>query len=508
MFKLVTAAAKAGAVAAIGVVVLTATGLAPALAGVRPVPRAAGSGQTIAAANLATGPTTDIDTASAERNLLTGGSFENNAPGWTAFVPSGTGVVVNMVDYNTAAGAPAAAQDGSWYLAANTNTGGGGVYQDVPVSAAAGASYAGMAWLSAQSGTATGRLCLWGIGSSGSTSNCRSYSVTAGTYTPIQVVYEATASIGKVRFQLYPDANGGTTDMDTASLVQNLLQAGSFENSTVGWTKFVPSGSGVVVNLARYNTAAGAPATAQDGTWYLATNTNTGGGGVYQDVPVGALTTGSYVGTAWLAAQNGTATGKLCLWGIGSSASTSNCRSYSVTGSYTPIQVVYNTTASIATMRFQLYPDANGGTTDLDSASLAPNLLASGSFEGSASGWNPFIPAGAIVNLANYNTAAGAPATAQDGSWYLAVNTNTGGGGVYQDVPYSTSGSVSLVGTAWLAAPNGTATGQLCVWGLSGASTHNCRDYSVGGGYGLTQAVFDSPGAISTIRFQLYPSPN
>jgi CHAP domain-containing protein len=148
-------------------------------------------------------------------DLLRSGSFEASDAGWgTTPPPGGT---VNMVDYNTAAGAPAKAHDGTWYLAFNTNGNGGGVYQDVPVNAAAGTSFVGTAWLSAQSGTATGNLCLWGLGAS-NTSTCIPYSVGAGAYKQVQVVYVAPQNIGTVRFQVYPTPNGGTTDMDTTSL--------------------------------------------------------------------------------------------------------------------------------------------------------------------------------------------------------------------------------------------------------------------------------------------------
>jgi hypothetical protein len=148
-------------------------------------------------------------------DLLRSGSFEASDAGWGTTVP--TGATVNMVDYNTAGGAPANAHDGTWYLAFNSNAAGGGVYQDVPVNAAAGTAFVGTAWLSAQSGTATGQLCLWGLGAS-NTSNCIPYSVRAGSYKQVQVVYDAPENIGTVRFQVYPTAGGGTTDMDTASL--------------------------------------------------------------------------------------------------------------------------------------------------------------------------------------------------------------------------------------------------------------------------------------------------
>jgi len=266
-----------------------------------------------------------------------------------------------------AGGAPAPAHDGTWYLAFNTNGAGGGVYQDVGVNAPAGTSFVGTAWLSAESGTATGSLCLWGLGAS-NTSTCIPYSVRAGTYKQVQVSYVAPESIGTLRFQVYPAPNGGTTDMDTASLVQNLVRSGSFEGSAAGWGRTVPAG--VSVGMADYNTANGAPAPAHDGKWYLAFNTNGSGGSVYQDVSVSAAAGTSYAGTAWLSSQAGTATGQLCLWGLGSTA-TSTCVPYKVAaGTYTPVQVSYVAPVTISKVRFQVYPTPNGGTTDMDTASL------------------------------------------------------------------------------------------------------------------------------------------
>jgi hypothetical protein len=79
----------------------------------------------------------------------------------------------------------------------------------------AGSSYVATVWVSAQSSTATGSLCLYALGANG---NCQMYSVTAGTYTKVQVVLDASAAESTPRFQIYPDAGGGTTDIDTASL--------------------------------------------------------------------------------------------------------------------------------------------------------------------------------------------------------------------------------------------------------------------------------------------------
>ena len=173
-----------------------------------------------------------------------------------------------------------------------------------------------------------------------------------GSYTEVQVAYDATSNVSTLRFQLYPTANGGTTDMDTASLEPNLLQSGSFESSDTGWN-VMPAGE---VDMLLRNTAQGAPGPAQDGDGYLQVNAIATGGSAYQDIPVAASAGTSYTGTAWLSAESGTATGTLCLWGLGAT-STNNCRSYSVTaGSYTQIQVVYDTPENVSTLRFQLYP--------------------------------------------------------------------------------------------------------------------------------------------------------
>jgi hypothetical protein len=425
-------------------------------------------------------------------NLLANGSFENSGGGWDRIIPSGA--TTNITRYDNAADA----HDGSWYLAFNTTGAGGSVYQDVPVSGAAGASYLASAWLSSQSGTATGRLCVWGLASPG-TDNCQNYSVTAGTYRQVQVAYDLPASYSTLRFQVYPTPGGGTTDMDTASLLPNLLANGSFENSEGGWDRIIPSGA--TTNITRYDNAADA----HDGSWYLAFNTTGAGGSIYQDVAVNASAGASYTATAWLTSQSGTATGRLCVWGL-ASPGTDTCESYSVAaGTWTPIQVVYDLPASYATLRFQVYPTPGGGTTDMDTASLVPSLLANGSFENSEGSWDRIIPSGATTNITRYDNAA----DAHDGSWYLAFNTTGAGGSIYQDVTVNGSAGDSYVATAWLTSQSGTATGRACIWGLASPGTDTCANYSVTAGtWTPVQIVYDLPASYGTVRFQVYPTVN
>jgi len=365
-------------------------------------------------------------------------------------------------------------------------------------------SYLATAWMSAESGTATGTLCLQNDTTSTVTSNCTSYSVTSGTYSLVQVVYDSPSQTAITSLNFAVTATGGITEMENPSVQPSLLETGSFEDgSYAGWAKKVPSGA--TVNMALYNTAAGAPAPAHDGTGYLATNTNTNTGGVQQqNIPLGVFDQTSYVATAWLSSQSGPATGKMCIAAAGTSVT--NCIPYSVTaGAYTPVQLVYDPPSSASSLTFEVLPTANGGTTDLDTVSLVASQLQSGSFEdGSYAGWAKMIPSGATVNMALYNTAAGAPAPAHDGTGYLATNTNTAGGGVYADALYG-SGS-SFTATAWLSSQSGTATGQLCLWGLGTQNTDACQSYSVtAGAYTEVQVVYDIPADdVTSLREQIY----
>jgi hypothetical protein len=433
--------------------------------------------------------------------LLKSGSFEGTTAGWNTDVPPG--VTFNMVDDNTAVGAPAAAQDGTGYLAVNTtsiNGVVGNVYQDVPVPSPTVTSYVATAWLSAQSGTATGRLCVEGLGGGNTITggNCIPYSVTAGPYTQVQLVYDTPLQIIAVQFVLIPNP-GATTDMDTASLMANLLMSGSFESGDPGWQQNPPVGPSPL-NMAEICNGRGG---AQDGVCYLSVNTSISGGSVYQAVQVQPTAATAYTATAWLSSREpGPTGGKLCIEGLG--PNTSNCRPYSVAGgTWTQVQLVYDAPANTTAIQLQIY----GSTTSMDTVSLTRSALMSGSFEGTSAGWNTLVPAGASVNMVDYNTAAGAPAAAQDGTWYLAFNSNASGGAVDQDVPVPSPTVTSYVAAAWLSAQSGTASGTLCVEGL-GASPGNCRQYNVtAGSYTPVQLVYDAPASITDLRFEVYPTP-
>ena len=287
------------------------------------------------------------------QNLLKDGSFETGAYGWSGGTSGG------MARYTVGKGAPAIAHDGSNYLAFNgSQAAGASVFQDVTVPAAAWQSYTATAWISSQAGRASGLFCVWGLGPN--TNSCVPYSATAGTYTQFQVVYDAPQPLTGFRVQFYPGS--GTTDIDSVSLVQNLLKDGSFETGAYGWS------GGTSGGMARYTVGKGAPAIAHDGSNYLAFNgSQAAGASVFQDVTVPAAAWQSYTATAWISSQAGRASGLFCVWGLG--PNTNSCVPYSATaGTYTQFQVVYDAPQPLTGFRVQFYPGS--GTTDIDSVSL------------------------------------------------------------------------------------------------------------------------------------------
>ncbi|GAA1941713.1 hypothetical protein [Kitasatospora viridis] len=166
-------------------------------------------------------------------------------------------------------------------------------------------------------------------------------------------------------------AQAAASPAAAAATGPNLLTAGGFEGSTQGWQKLVPAGG--IVNWANYNTTAGAPAPAYDGTGYLAFNTNILGGSVYQDVPLQFGTSGTVEASVFLSSQSGPATGTFCLWGLVPGGNNYNsCSAYSVNSSTGYANYILITQVPVGTtdLRFQVYPTANGGTTDMDDATL------------------------------------------------------------------------------------------------------------------------------------------
>jgi Carbohydrate binding domain len=159
-----------------------------------------------------TGSNIDFDGGSLTPDLLTDGGFEAGGQGWTA-LPTGGGVV-NMANY------AGSAHDGTRYEEANTSVNGGSIYQDVPVSLAAGQSATFSAWVRLAPGVAAAgqavSLCLY-ANDNPATGACQKNTLTSN-WQELQATATMATTTSTLRAQLYMYGTGRNIDFDGASL--------------------------------------------------------------------------------------------------------------------------------------------------------------------------------------------------------------------------------------------------------------------------------------------------
>jgi hypothetical protein len=176
----------------------------------------------------------------------------------------------------------------------------------------------------------------------------------------------ATTAHSAVRVQFYPTPGGGTTDADDVSLVRSLVQGGGFESG--GWS--VMAGT----NIANY--ASGqlyAVEKARSGSKYMAFNTSTSGGGIYQDVAQSIGVGDTYCASAFVRSQKDqVASGAFAVWLIGGSYTENGQQAYGGLGqldNWSPVSTCVTATTAHSAVRVQFYPTPGGGTTDADDVS-------------------------------------------------------------------------------------------------------------------------------------------
>ena len=103
--------------------------------------------------------------------------------------------------------------------------------------------------------------------------------------------------------------------------------------------------------------------------------------------------------------------------------------------------------------------------------------------------------------------------TAHSGGHYAATNTTSAGGGIYEDVPLTTSAGQLVCASAWLRSqlPSTGAAGKFTLW-LTGISATNGGATAYGGlgnlgNWTQAQTCVEASGNHSTLRIQVYPDP-
>jgi hypothetical protein len=187
-------------------------------------------------------------------------------------------------------------------------SGNGSIGQDVPANGVAGESYTTGIWVRANTGTISGALVLWAMGSGGSEAGLTKFTV--GTeWTAVQVTTSLSRQATALRPEVYFDSGGSLLYLDEASLSANLAVNPSMESATLAWN------SGLTQNAAQ-RIAGTAALPAMDGNYLLSA---TYSGSIATDVKRRTAEGETYTATLWVRSGTPGATwsGDLALWAIG-----------------------------------------------------------------------------------------------------------------------------------------------------------------------------------------------
>jgi surface antigen len=146
-------------------------------------------------------------------NLASNGGFEGGA--WSAY----PGTHTNVVAYRNGQVSGESARSGLHYLATNTSSSGGGVYEDIPLTSAPGGLYCGSAWVRTQirsSAAASGQFVVWLLGGSYNENGVVTFSGlgSATSWRQVSTCVASTTPHSSMRIQFYPTVNGATLNID------------------------------------------------------------------------------------------------------------------------------------------------------------------------------------------------------------------------------------------------------------------------------------------------------
>lgn len=282
-------------------------------------------------------------------------SFENGIANWT--FKNG---FANRQIYNFAG----VAQDGQWFLAANTDTPGRSVGQDIPVSAGKGESYTATIWLRSGAGTFSGALALWGMGS-GNEAAVAPFTV-GTTWTPVNATLTVgQASISNLRLEVYMGSTTSDLYFDNASVIPTLTANPSFERNADGWNAGLTPG---VVSAQLATPEVPAP----DGQVVGVTSASFESGSIATDVKRRTAVGETYTATLWLRAATAGDTweGTLALWALGGATELA-ALPVSISDTWTQVSISLPIAQqSHDTLRIELYTNSPGEVLYLDGVML------------------------------------------------------------------------------------------------------------------------------------------
>ncbi|QWT25028.1 carbohydrate binding domain-containing protein [Subtercola sp. PAMC28395] len=281
------------------------------------------------------------------------------------------------------------------------------------------------------------------------------------------------------------------------------LRSPGFEGGTSdGW--FSSNGD---LNRAVYRD----PATAQSGSYYMATNTAVPGRANSQDVARQVSVGDQVTVSVWLrSAFSMPFSGAVTVWGLGGQTEAAQTP-FTVTDTWQQVTVKLPVRQSAhSTIRLDIYLYSTAGTLDIDSASMAfglappvQNLLSYPSFEGGQ--WGLWQAGNGFLNRAFYKDSS----VAESGDYYAASNTAVPGRSLAQQINVSVAVGERYSFSMWLKSsdPNTPISGSLALWGLGSHYSAAQTPYTVGSSWQKVTVSYDiTDASVTQLKPEIYLS--
>jgi hypothetical protein len=361
------------------------------------------------------------------------------------------------------------------------------VQHDVPLTVAAGEVVEARAWVRTPAGVASGSVCLSAV-ATGVERSCTPFAANT-SWTQVHASLGVSTGQSEIRFEVYQSSGSAQVWLDDVNVTKtSSLANGSLELGATGWTSAAPAVFTVTAN----------PQSAHSGAQFGTVSRPGTAGSVYRDVALPAGSGESVEARVWLRSGVGTATGNACV--VGMSGSERLCVPYAVGTTWTQVVVNLGLRTAQSTIRFEINPSGGSQATWFDDVTLAKReLFVNGTFELGAVGWAVVPPANFVV----YDI----PSIAHSGNRLGATNRPGGTGSIQRDLAVNVSPGEILDAKIWLHAEwGGTATGVVCLWGLTGGPYENaCTRYAVPAAYTPVSVSLGVVAAHSLVRFEIYP---
>ncbi|MER6626779.1 CHAP domain-containing protein [Streptomyces sp. NPDC000987] len=432
------------------------------------------------------------------------GGFNNDSSHWS---PNG-GLSYQQV----AQAAPTEPYEGTGFEVIQATQAGDSLSETNTASIRAGDTYCVSAEVVTAGGNTngSGTLALWMTDGATNEVSTKEFSAlpNANGWQEVKTCVTATTAHSYIKAQIYPSVGSPAIGVDAVDVHKTLSANGGFNIGTGYWNT-APG-----TNFTSYSASDNVGTNPYEGGRFGATNTNTSGGSIYQDLPHTINAGDTFCAEAEVNTVGNTtgASGMLAIHLTGTNTTETSTDQFSNLpggNSWTPIKTCVTATSAHSNIRVQLFPSVGSPTVGVDVLDVHESIIQNGGFNVDSSHWtasgNP-----AYMQYNNYSSTLPA-----EGSGFEVVQASGAGDSLYESRGYAINAGDTYCVDANVITPGygSGASGTLAIWllGLNGVdkSTYDFNNLPGGNAWkhitACVMASVSEPDGV--IRAQIYPTP-